>query len=165
VRYCLLVRHHGMARTGAWLDAARSAQALLQAQLWPLWRHTPHRAEVAAGDAVAVYLAGAGRVIASARVERIGRWTRALIRRYPLMLDGVPAGVLHLADVQLFEHAVEVRERLARLSFVRRDGRGWGTYFSNGLRFLAPQDFAELTSATANDGRPLRLPAPAAEMA
>ena len=94
---------------------------LLNLRVWPLWRRTPNRTRVAAGDAVAIYLAGDGesRVIARAAVERVGTWNRQLANAYPLLLDGEPVSVLHLASAVIFDRAVDVRAMSPRLSFIR----------------------------------------------
>lgn len=155
MQHFLLIKRDGLARTGARLGAAESALALLNARVWPLWRRTPNRARVAAGDLVAVYLAGAGesRVVASASVERVGLWNRQVASAYPLMLDGEPTSVLHLVDVVVFEQGVDVRALLPRLSFVRPGLRKWGVHFTGGMRCLPAADFALLTGGAGNSSR------------
>ena len=84
MQHYLLIKRDALSRSGLPLDAAQSALVLLNARIWPLWRGTPNRMRVAAGDEVAIYLAGANesRVIARAGVERIGSWTRELARAH-----------------------------------------------------------------------------------
>lgn len=140
----VLIRARGTARTGACLNASESARALLDAGVWPLWRHTPHRKRVAPGDSVAIYLAGSSCVIATARVEALGGWSRELRSLYPLMLDGVPAGLLRLGDVRWLRREVQVRDVLGQLSFVPAEERGWGARFSGGVRKVHELDFEVL---------------------
>lgn len=147
MQHFLLIKRDALSRSGLPLDAAQSALMLLNARIWPLWRGTPNRMRVAAGDEVAIYLAGANesRVIARASVERIGSWTRELAKAYPLSLDGEPVSVLHLAPPEVFPRSVDVRGLLPRLSFVRPGVRKWGVYFTGGMRAVPAGDFALLT--------------------
>lgn len=147
MQHFLLIKRDALSRSGLPLDAAQSALMLLNARIWPLWRGTPNRMRVAAGDEVAIYLAGANesRVIARAGVERIGSWTRELARAYPLSLDGEPVSVLHLGLPEVFPRSVDVRGLLPRLSFVRPGVRKWGVYFTGGMRAVPAGDFALLT--------------------
>jgi hypothetical protein len=158
MQHFLLIKRDGLARSGARLDASQSALALLNARVWPLWRRTPNRARVKAGDMVAVYLAGAGesRVIARARVERVGPWNRELANAYPLMLDGEPSAVLHLVDIDVFKQSEDVRALLPRLSFVRPGLRKWGVHFTGGMRSLPAADFALMTGVGTLGASPSR---------
>lgn len=147
MQHFLLIKRDALTRAGLPIDAAQSALLLLNARIWPLWRGTPNRLRVVAGDEVAVYLAGAkeSRVIAHVAVERVGPWTRDLAKAYPLSLDGEPVSVLHLSAAQILQHRVDVRSLLPRLSFVRPGIKKWGVYFTGGMRAVPAGDFALLT--------------------
>jgi hypothetical protein len=147
MQHFLLIKRDGLSRSGDRLDAAASAMQLINLRVWPLWRRTPNRTRVAAGDAVAIYLAGDGesRVIARAAVERVGTWNRQLANAYPLLLDGEPASVLYLTSAVIFDRAVDVRAVLPRLSFIRPGLKKWGVHFTGGMRALPAGDFGLLT--------------------
>lgn len=147
MQHFLLIKRDGLSRSGARLDAQTSAMQLLNSRVWPLWRRTPNRTRVAAGDAVAIYLAGNGesRVIGRAVVERVGTWNRQLANAYPLLLDGEPVSVLHLTSAEIFDRAVDVRAVLPRLSFIRPGLKKWGVHFTGGMRALPAGDFGLLT--------------------
>ncbi len=142
-----LIKRDSLSRSGETLSASKSAQALLDARVWPLWPRTPNRSRIAAGDAVAIYLSGKyeGRVIARATVERVGPWTRDLALSYPLMLDGEPCAVIHLTDVRKLERQVEIRDVLRHLSFIKPGLTKWGACFMGGARRLTPSDFKHMT--------------------
>jgi hypothetical protein len=147
MKHFLLIKREGFDALGGRLTAQESATALLAAGIWPLWEHTRNRLAMKAGDRVAVYLSGDGgcRVIATADVKTIGQWDRTSAKSYPLALDGIPFSVLHLDDVKLLDNPVEVKARLAKLSFINHGSPKWGVAFMGGTRALGAADFNTLT--------------------
>lgn len=137
------------ARTGARVGAAGAARRLLDARFWPLWEHISGRVLVDSGDRVCVYLGGAGTVIARARVAAVRPWSRVHATTYPLVLGGVPALVLELDDVVIFDRPVAVAPQVDRLDCVGENKAKWGMSFCGGMRSLTVRDYGLLTSSGA----------------
>lgn len=148
MKHYLLIKREGFAADGAALTASQCAERLLNSGIWPLWDRTRNRAVIAAGDALAIYLAGDGgsRVVATAIVERVEPWSPTHRAAYPLMLDGTPVAVLRLSYVATLRYPVLVAQRLGRLSFIRRQTNKWGSAFMGGTRALSPEDYTALTA-------------------
>lgn len=145
MKHYILIKREGPDARGRMLSAAQSADQLLSAGVWPLWEHTRNRKAIAAGDHLAIYLAGASQVVATAAVAAVSSWNATLRNSYPLQLDGTPVAVLRLADVQRLVVPVDVKARLARLSFVPPGSRKWGVAFMGGSRAVGAADFAAMT--------------------
>lgn len=153
-KHYLLIKREGYDPQGKKLSAHFSASALLTAGIWPLWSQTRNRLAIRTGDKLAVYLSGPGNqtVIATARVKKIGPWTRSMASEYPLSLDGTPFSVLYLADVLVLDNAIKVSERLGKISFITKDAvtgrpkQKWGVAFMGGTRSLNAVDFQVLTT-------------------
>lgn len=141
----LLIKQHGLDAKGRNCTARASAQLLLDAKVWPLWDRTRNRKVIAAGDRLAVYLAGTSEVIATAQVLKVEKWSNSHARWYPLLLDGIPAAVLVLENVSMLPVPVQVRQRLQQLSFVPRNSSKWGVAFMGGVRVVSDVDFKQLT--------------------
>jgi hypothetical protein len=125
--------------------AMRDACHILDRGLWPLWEHTRCRHQIGDGDSVAIYIAGRGTVVATASVQSVLPWTRTLAHAYRLPLEGVPSVALFLVDVCQLVPAINVRERLAELSFIKRGSKKWGAAFMGGARKVSSADFVALT--------------------
>jgi hypothetical protein len=147
MNYYLLIKREAVTPAGAILSARESAIALLEAGVWPLWRHTRNRKAIRAGDQVAIYLSGEDNqvVIATARVREVSDWDRVVARAYPLVLDGEPLAVLRLVDTVVFAEPKAVKPRLQQLSFYR-GGTKWGVAFMGGTRALTAPDYHALTA-------------------
>lgn len=142
----LLIKSSGPDRNGRNLTALASAKLLLDAKTWPLWTKTRNRKVIAAGDRLAVYLAGSSEVIATAVVSRVEKWNAIHANRYPLMLDSAAHATLILGDIHLLTTPVTVKERLKQLSFINQESEKWGVAFMGGTRAVSDDDFRVLTT-------------------
>ena len=147
VRHYLLIKQDDVSQNGESLTADAAAKALLAAGFWPLWIRTRYKHKVAAGDKVAIYLAGAKnqKIIATAAVREKGLWSKQTLMEYPLTLMGKPEYVLFLEHIELLKTPVMINEHLEQLSFVK-PGAKWGVQLMGGMREVSAEDFRILTT-------------------
>lgn len=148
-KHFVLIKRDGPDRNGKELSALASAQLLLDAKSWPIWDTMRNRKLLAAGDRLAIYLAGTSEVFATATISKIDKWNSVHANRYPLTLDGTPVAAMILDKVQTLQHPVKVREHLQALSFINQDTRKWGVAFMGGCRAVNDADFRILTTSIA----------------
>lgn len=146
----VLIKQKGHSAAGAALSARDCALALLKARMWALWTRTQNSLHIKQGSEVAIYLAGSGpytqHFVGKAKVAEVRPWSRTDEQHYPLVLDGTPARLLLLEDIEVFDLPVSIKPLLPYLRFLPPNRAKWGVAFMGGMRSVSRRDFRLLTS-------------------
>lgn len=143
----LLMKRKGFLASGQQLSATESARALLNVGYWPLFKQTPCKNMVEAGQKILIYLAGSERdcqqVIASASIDSVVPWSdKAHKTTYPIVLDDIPSIVLNLANISKYETPINIKEHLKDLQFVPKSNpKKWGSALMGGMKTLSIHDY------------------------
>lgn len=149
----LLMKRSGFDASGHYLSATDSATALFRAGFWPLFKRTPCKNQVRAGQKILIYLAGnepdCRNVIASLTVKSIEEWNETRHRAAcPIMLDDIPSLVLNISNAKMFINPVPIKEHLPKLDLVpKTNPKRWGVALMGGMKSLTLNDYTALSTA------------------
>lgn len=146
----ILIKHPSETHDGMLRSATESCQSLLSWGLWPLFENTRCRLMIKAGNQVLIYTAGQGkdarRILATAKVADIVKWSPKIERACPLFLDGIPVSALVLEHIAYLGSPVNIKDHLDDLSFIPENREKWGVAMMGGMRSIPENDFKTLSS-------------------
>jgi len=147
MNYHLLKKLNDLDECGSPLSARMSAVALLESGLWPVYKQTPRTCPFNTGDRIAVYILDSDTpiVIATAKVRSIDHWTIHTSSVYPLTLCTSPSVVLHLNKITYLDKPVDIKSRLAKLSFIKPGVSDLNGCLARDAIAITRNDFATLS--------------------
>jgi hypothetical protein len=140
----LLVASDSQTSNGGELSGFRVALRRLKARKWSVYKRTPNRARIKTGDRVLIYAAGkkagGGTFVASATISQISPPPRLTSMHTDEVQSDIPAAVLELSEVNLFELPPDIQEIRGELTFIPNHKK-WGAVLQGGCKNIDKADF------------------------
>ena len=149
--YYILVASRAYSMDDGWIGSEEMARRRLAAEQWGLYENTPHKAEIAPGDKLLIYIAGPKRMqfVASAEAGAVD----FNVRNYKADGDALtnpPYAVLSLRDTQTFATPLPIASVKDKLTFVPKNTPKWGAVMQRGAKKISESDAAVILSAAAH---------------
>jgi predicted RNA-binding protein len=140
----VLIKGDSFRKCGKQVSAYDATLALLEANIWPLYKRTANRKSLKYNDKVLFYVSGtrpgSKRFLARAKVLQAEDWTRHDDTINPLFSENIPYTALKFKEIEIFSEPPEIRQLLSKLSFITSK-KHWGVAFMSGTRKIPERDF------------------------
>ncbi|MEN9902685.1 MAG: hypothetical protein RL651_1349 [Pseudomonadota bacterium] len=147
MNYFLLIASPSEDIDGLSISAIEMATRRLNSKSWGLWANTPHKKEIAPGDMLIVYVAGAKgkKFIATTTASEVNFSGKAYLGdgnalTYP------PCVVLRLKNTNYFENPLEISGIKGKLDFIPQNVIRWGCVLQRGVKRISAKDARTILS-------------------
>lgn len=145
MNYFLLIASSSEDIDGNSVSALEMAHRRLDSKTWGLWANTPHKKEIASGDMLLIYIAGARgkQFIGIANAAKVTFGKQSYTGDGNALTDP-PCAVLSLTNVRHFEYPVLISGIKDKLNFIPKNVIRWGCVLQRGVKRISRHDAAAI---------------------